>query len=152
MEPRTASVKNRLETIKQLADNNIPVMAMMAPIIPSLNSHEILPLAKKVADMGATGLGYTMVRLNGPVEEVFIQWIEEHYPDRAKRVLNQIRGAHGGTTSDSRFGTRMRGEGNVAEMIKNQIVLARKTYGLDRKMNNLDTGLFVSGGGQFSLF
>ena len=152
MEPRTASVKNRLETIKQLADNNIPVMAMMAPIIPSLNSHEILPLAKKVAEMGANSLGYTMVRLNGAVEEIFTQWIEEHYPDRAKRVLNQIKGAHGGTTSDSRFGTRMRGEGNAAEMIKSQIVLARKKYGLDRKMNNLDTSLFIPGGGQLSLF
>ena len=152
MEPRTASVKNRLETIKQLADNNIPVMAMMAPIIPSLNSHEILPLAKKVAEMGASNLGYTMVRLNGAVEEIFTQWIEEHYPDRAKRVLNQIKGAHGGTTSDSRFGTRMRGEGNAAEMIKSQIVLARKKYGLDRKMNNLDTSLFIPGGGQLSLF
>jgi DNA repair photolyase len=125
---------------------------MMAPIIPSLNSHEILPLAKKVAEMGASNLGYTMVRLNGAVEEIFTQWIEEHYPDRAKRVLNQIKGAHGGTTSDSRFGTRMRGEGNAAEMIKSQIVLARKKYGLDRKMNNLDTSLFIPGGGQLSLF
>lgn len=152
LEPRTASVKNRLDTIKQLADNNIPVMAMMAPIIPSLNSHEILPLAKKVAEMGAYNIGYTMVRLNDAVEEVFTQWIQENYPDRAQRVLNQIKSTHGGSTADSRFGTRMKGEGNIAQLVKDQFEMARKKYGLDRKTKPLDTTLFISGGGQLSLF
>ncbi len=152
MEPRTASVHKRLETIQNLSHARIPVMVMMAPIIPSLNSHEILPLAKKVAEAGAKSIGYTMLRLNGPVADVFEDWLLTHLPDRKERILNQVRSTHGGNLSDSRFGARMKGEGEVAAMVKRQFNLARKKYGLDQKLPPLNTEMFCPPKIQMQLF
>lgn len=142
LEPRTASVASRLKTIKTLVDNGIPVNVMMAPIIPGLNDHEILEMGKKVADLGASSMYYTMVRLNGDVAEIFEDWIRKNLPDRADRVLNRIRDCHGGNLSDSRFGVRMRGEGKVAEMVAQQVELARKLYFAGRKMPEYNLELF----------
>ena len=128
LEPRTATVQKRLDTIQKLAQANIPVNVMIAPIIPGINDHEILAIAKKVAELGARSIAYTMVRLNGDVAEIFEDWIRRAMPDRADKVLNKIKACHGGQLNDSRFGVRMRGEGKIADIIKAQIALARKQY------------------------
>ncbi len=128
LEPRTASVRKRLETIRILVNNGIYVNVMMAPIIPGINEHEILAMAKKVSDLGASSMAYTMVRLNGDIATIFEDWIRKTLPDRADKVLNKIKECHGGQLSDSRFGTRMTGEGRIAQIIKDQMTLARKLY------------------------
>jgi len=140
LEPRTATVAQRLKTVETLAANDIPVFAMLAPIIPGLNEHEILGMAKAVADRGALGIGYTMVRLNGDIGPIFEDWLRKTMPDRADKVLNKIREAHGGNLHDHRPGVRMRGEGKIAEIIRDQFRLAREKYFADRKMPtyNLD--------------
>jgi DNA repair photolyase len=140
LEPRTASIKSRLNTIKTLVNNNIPTMVMMAPIIPGLNEHEIFELVKTVADLGAHSVGYTMVRLNGDVAQIFTDWIEKAMPDRADKILNKIKDVHGGRLNDNRFGKRMSGEGHISEIIAKQFKLARKKYLGDRKSRpyNLD--------------
>lgn len=142
LEPRTASVKQRLKTVEILASHNIPVRVMMAPIIPSLNNHEILPLVKKVAELGANDVGYTMVRLNGQIAEIFKDWARKTIPDRAERILNQIAECHGGKLNDSHFGRRMRGEGTIAEQVKNTMALAKRKYLLGRKIEPLDCTLY----------
>ncbi|MFN0013261.1 MAG: PA0069 family radical SAM protein [Saprospiraceae bacterium] len=141
LEPRTATVAQRLKTVETLAANGVPTFAMLAPIIPGLNEHEILGMAKAVADRGALGIGYTMVRLNGDVGIVFEDWLRKTMPDRADKVLNKIREAHGGNLHDSRPGLRMRGEGKIAEIIRDQFRLAREKYFADRKMPEYDLGL-----------
>lgn len=128
LEPRTASCQKKLETIKLLSQNAIPVNVMLAPIIPALNDDEIFSIAKATAECGALGLSHQIVRLNGPNGEIFTDWATKNYPDRALKILNQIRDIHGGKLSDSRFGTRMKGEGNYAENIRNQVNLARKKF------------------------
>ncbi|MDT0294424.1 PA0069 family radical SAM protein [Mesonia ostreae] len=128
LEPRTASIKQRLKTVEELSMNGIPVSVMMAPIIPSINSHEILPLVKKVSELGARSVGYTVVRLNGAIAEIFKDWIEKALPDRAEKVLHQIEACHGGNLNDSRFGTRMKGEGEFAKQIALQFKIARGKY------------------------
>jgi DNA repair photolyase len=90
LEPRTATIKKRLETVKILSENGIPVNVMLAPIIPSINSHEILPMAKKVSELGAAPIKFTIVRLNGAIGEIFSDWIHKTMPDKAEKVLNQI--------------------------------------------------------------
>lgn len=139
LEPRTATIKKRLETIKILSEHNIPVSVMLAPIIPSINSHEILPLAKEVSEAGALGIGHTIVRLNGAIGEIFTNWIKKALPDRADKVLHQIESCHGGHLSDSRFGKRIRGEGQIAKQINDLIKLAKHKYfsGKDRPTLNL---------------
>ena len=141
LEPRTATVKQRLKTIETLAENGIPVMAMCSPIIPGLNEHELLPMAKAVAEAGAQSIGYSMVRLNGDVATIFADWLERTYPDRAEKVLNKIRSAHDGELGDSRFGKRMVGEGKIAEIIRQQFHLARNKYFKDQKRTPLNMEL-----------
>lgn len=128
LEPRTATIKKRLETVEKLSQANIPVSVMMAPIIPSINSHEIMPLVKEIAERGALGVGYTIVRLNGAIGQIFSDWIKKAMPDRADKVLHQIENIHGGSLNDSRFGTRMKGEGEFADQVRQQFKIARKLY------------------------
>ncbi|GAA3571085.1 PA0069 family radical SAM protein [Snuella lapsa] len=90
LEPRTATIKRRLETVKELTSNGVPVNVMLAPIIPSINSHEILPLAKVASDYGALSIAHTVVRLNGAIGILFTDWIKKTMPDRADKVLHQI--------------------------------------------------------------
>ncbi len=142
MEPRTASIKQRLHTVETLANNNIPVFVMMAPIIPSLNDHEIIPLVKKVAELGAYGVGYTMVRLNGDVGTIFKDWIEQVYPNKASKVLKQIADTDGGSIEDKRFGTRMRGKGHIADIIHQQFKVAKQKFLKGRQAPPYDLELF----------
>jgi DNA repair photolyase len=111
LEPRTASIKKRLETVKILSDNGIPVNVMMAPIIPAINNHEIFEMVKTVSELGAVSMGYTIVRLNGRIGEIFTDWVHKALPDRAEKILHQIEDIHSGTLNSSEFGKRMRGEG-----------------------------------------
>ncbi|MDT0620669.1 PA0069 family radical SAM protein [Croceitalea vernalis] len=128
LEPRTTTIKKRLVTVQTLSENGVPVNAMLAPIIPGINSHELLPLAKKVSENGALSFGFTVVRLNGAIGQIFTDWIKKAMPNSAQKVLHQIQDCHGGTLNDSRFGIRSRGEGKIAEQIHDMAKLARKKY------------------------
>lgn len=140
LEPRTSSVANRLKTVRDLSIHGIPVNVMMAPIIPGLNEHEIFEMTKTVADLGARRIGYTMVRLNGDVATIFEDWIKKNMPDRAEKVLNKIKEVHGGQLEDKRFGKRMSGEGNIAQIIAKQFKVAREKFlsGRSTPAYNLD--------------
>jgi len=142
MEPRTATHIKRLELIKELSENQIPVNVMIAPIIPSLNDHEIPDIMQAAAGAGALSAGYTFVRLNGAIGEIFTDWINKAYPDRAEKVLNQIKEAHNGQLEDNRPGVRMRGEGKMAESIRNLFVISRKKYFGDKTMPPFDMTVF----------
>ena len=153
LEPRTASIKKRLETIEKLSSANIPVSVMMAPIIPSINSHEIMPLVKEISERGALGVGYTIVRLNGAIGQIFSDWIQKAMPDRADKVLHQIESVHGGSLNDSRFGTRMKGEGEFATQVAQQFRIARNLYLKDRERPKLNCKLHEDyKDGQMKLF
>lgn len=153
LEPRTASIKKRLETIEKLTKAGIPVHVMMAPIIPGINSHEILPLVKEIAERGALGVGYTMVRLNGAIAGIFENWIRKAMPDRADKVLHLIESCHEGNLNDSVYVRRMRGSGNIAEQVEQQFVIARKRYLSGRKFPEMNCSLFEQHRpGQLSLF
>lgn len=153
LEPRTATIKKRLETVKNLSEHGIPVNVMMAPIIPSINSHEVLALAKRVSEMGALSMEYTIVRLNGAIGEIFTDWIKKTMPDRADKVLHQIESCHGGNLNDSRIGTRMRGEGEIAKQINDMVKLAKLKYFKNKSMPKLNTSLHEQfKDGQLKLF
>jgi DNA repair photolyase len=155
LEPRTSSVNTKLQAIETLSQNDIPVNIMIAPIIPGLNSMEILPVIKAVAERGAHSFGYTLVRLNDTVEPVFIDWLEEHYPDRKDKVLHQISSMHGGKLGEKKVFKRRKGEGNIAEMIHTTFRIGRQKYfsGDKEEIFALATHLFDgTRGEQLSLF
>ena len=143
LEPRTATIKKRLETINILAENGIPVNAMLAPIIPGINSHEIMNMAEAVSINGALSFVIIMVRLNGAIGHIFTDWIRKALPHKADKVLNLIKSCHGGTLNDSRIGMRGRGEGRIAEQIHDLARLAKRTYFMDKEIPTLNKELYA---------
>ncbi|WP_235295719.1 PA0069 family radical SAM protein [Portibacter marinus] len=153
LEPRTSSPRKRLNTIKTLSREGIPVTAMMAPIIPGLTDHEILDLAKAVAEAGASDLRYTIVRLNFDLDELFESWLEEHVPDRKERVINTIKDLRRGKLSATIQENRHRGYGEIASIISQQIELARKLYFKAAELEELNLELHENyKTGQLTLF
>ena len=142
MEPRTATAKNRLKVIELLNKAGVPAGVMTAPIIPGLNSDEIPDLIEAASNHGADSAGYTIVRLNGAVAELFKDWIYKNFPDRAEKVLHHIEDAHGGKLNDSRFGKRMRGEGNMVRSINQLFKMAVKKHLSGRDKFEYDLSVF----------
>ncbi|MCB0400662.1 MAG: PA0069 family radical SAM protein [Flavobacteriales bacterium] len=151
LEPRTASVQKKLETVELFSQNKIPTIVMVAPIIPALNSHEIPTIVKKVAELGALGVGYTTVRLNGEIADVFENWIRTTFPDRADKVLNQIREINGGNLY-SRGKNRLKLHGETSFMIKNMFRVAREKYLKGRVVPEYDLTAFCRPNEQLRLF
>ena len=142
MEPRTSSAIKKLEALKILKENNIPTGAMIAPIIPGLNSDETLNIIKKISETGADWFGYTLIRLNDTVEPVFVKWLETSFPDRKDKVISLIKQMRGGKLGEKRYFERYKGEGSIAEMIHNTIEIGRNKYFRDRKMVELSAAHF----------
>lgn len=151
MEPRTSTAGKRYETVQQLASAGIPVGIMTAPIIPGLNHHELPELIRLGAEHGALTVGMTVVRLNGSIARIFEDWLRKNFPDRFNKVWNQISSLHGGTVGDSRFGRRMTGEGQVADIIYQLYKTSKHKYFHGRKMPAMDLTRFRRGG-NLSLF
>lgn len=153
LEPRTATAKRKLDLIEKLANINVPVNVMAAPILPALNDHEILSIAKAASERGAKSFHSHIVRLMGPNEQIFEQWVTHHYPDRAQKVMNQIRSIHSGKSGSSTFGERMKGSGALALNIRRQAELARHKFFPKSEPSRLRTDLFRRPqGGQLFLF
>jgi DNA repair photolyase len=128
LEPRTTTYQNRLKVIKELTAAGIPCGVMVAPIIPGLTNYGIAEVIKAAGEAGAFTAGYTLLRLNGQVGTIFTDWVHKAFPDAAAKILKQVASSHGGNVNDSRFGTRMKGEGKIAESIRSLFLTSRKKY------------------------
>jgi len=146
MEPRTASATKRLKVIETLSQHGIPVGVMNAPIIPGLTDHQTPAILKATAERGALTAGYTVVRLNGTISQIFEEWIRRAFPSRADKVLNQIAACHDGQLNDSQWHRRKKGSGNLSEMIRMMFQTAHKKYYQGRSMPALDKSKFRRGG------
>ncbi len=142
LEPRTTTYKNRFKILETLSLHKIPCGVMVAPIIPGLNNHEITNVIEYAAKAGATSAGYTIVRLNGAIGNIFKDWLSKTFPDRADKIWNQICEAHGGNVNDSRFGTRMRGEGKMVESIKQLFSISKARFMKNKDKFEFDLTLF----------
>ena len=154
MEPRASAPHRRLLAIEKLAAAGVPVGVMAAPMIPFINDAELEDILEAVAGAGATMAGYTFVRLAYELKELFRDWLAEHEPLKAERVMAVINDARGGRDNDPRFGARMRGEGNFAELLRQRFALATRKHGLNKSRWQQRRDLFrpPSRSGQFSLF
>ena len=133
MEPRTSTPERRLEAVSLLSKAGIPTGIMIGPVIPGLTDHEIPSILKASSEAGASSAHYTMLRLPYGVKDLFQAWLQEHYPDRAERVLNRVREVRGGKLYNSEFGTRMTGTGIYADHVAQMMDLYKRKYGLTKR-------------------
>ncbi|HXG50553.1 MAG TPA: PA0069 family radical SAM protein [candidate division Zixibacteria bacterium] len=154
LEPRASAPGRRLAAIRALADAGIPVGYLQAPMIPGLTDCEAPAIASAAAEAGATFAGYVALRLPFSVKSLFERWLEIHFPERKKRILNRIRAIRGGKLNDPDFGTRMRGEGIFAEQMAGIFRLACKKAGIEKRWPELAVKHFrrPSSSPQLSLF
>ncbi len=142
MEPRTATAEKKFYLIKKFSENGIPCGIMVAPIIPGINLTDMKWIIGKAAAAGALKAGYTVVRLNGLLREVFQDWLEAHFPDRKDKVMHQIESLHGGKVNDTTWGRRITGEGPLASSIQGLFRLSVKRYLTGRTMPEYDIQAF----------
>lgn len=155
MEPRAASPPRRLETIHQLSQAGIPVTVMTAPMIPGLNDHELETLLSKGCQAGADRAGYVLLRLPHELKALFAEWLEHHYPLKAKKVFKLLEQMRGGRRNQAHFGTRMRGTGPLADLLATRFKNACKRLDLNKGSFKLRTDLFQRpprAGDQLELF
>jgi DNA repair photolyase len=155
MEPRTSIPTARLEAIRQLSAADVPVRAMIAPIIPGLNDHEIPSLLEAAAAAGAHSASYILLRLPLAVRPVFLAWLEQNVPLKKDLVESRIRATREGELNSAQYRVRMRGRGEYADQIERTFRVYARRHGLDRPLAELDATLFRpprSASGQQTLF
>ncbi|RDZ26835.1 PA0069 family radical SAM protein [Lysobacter silvisoli] len=142
MEPRAAAPHARLRAMKLLAEAGVPVGVMVAPVIPMINDRELEHILAAAQEHGARSAGYAVLRLPHELSTLWREWLQLHYPDRAEHVMSLIRQMRGGKDYDSRYGTRMRGEGPFAQLIQQRFAQAWRRHGYGR-LPALDVSQFV---------
>ena len=155
MEPRAATPERRIEAIRALSEAGIPSLVMAAPMIPAINDMELESILEAGAEAGATGAEFILLRLPLEVRDLFVEWVQTHFPDRASKVLSLIRETRGGKLYDSDFGGRMRGHGPYAELLARRFAAAARRLGLNGPVPALDTSQFaapIADGNQLALF
>jgi DNA repair photolyase len=143
LEPRAATPERRLETMAALSEAGIPVAVLASPMIPALNDAELERILEAASQAGASSAGYILLRLPLELAPLFEEWLGTHVPDKARHVMSLIRQSRGGKNYQSEFGTRMRGTGPYAEMLRLRFERARHRFGLERgRAWQLDTTSF----------
>jgi DNA repair photolyase len=155
LEPRAATPRRRLQTMRTLALNGIPSGVLFAPVIPGLNDNALEAVLGSAREAGATTAGYVFLRLPDEVGQLFEEWLQTHTPLKAKRVMSLVRQSRRGKDYRSRFGERMRGNGAFAELIAQRFRRACRRLGLDREPPPLNCRSFIPparAGNQLDLF
>ncbi|HEY2808479.1 MAG TPA: PA0069 family radical SAM protein [Steroidobacteraceae bacterium] len=143
LEPRAASPAARLRAVQELNAAGVPTGVLVAPVIPALTDHELEAILEAAAAAGAPWAGYVLLRLPYEVKDLFREWLAEHYPQRAAHVMSVIQNLRGGRDNDPRFGTRMRGTGPFAELLRNRFRIACRRLNLNASTRApLSTALF----------
>jgi DNA repair photolyase len=147
LEPRAATPERRLGILRALSGKNVPCGVMVAALIPALNDRTMEQVLEAAAAAGAQEAAYVIMRLPHELKDLFKEWLAEHYPQRAEHVISIVRQLRGGKDNDPRFGTRMTGTGNYAELIEKRFDIACRKFGLNghgagRRRAELDCSRF----------
>jgi DNA repair photolyase len=142
MEPRVPAPKRRLQMIARLSEAGIPVRVMASPMVPALTDPELEAILEAGRDAGAQSASWIMLRLPREVSPLMQDWLAQHYPDRAGRIMARLREMHGGKEYDANWHRRMRGEGPYAEIIAQRFNLAVKRLGLSTLLPPMRCDLF----------
>ena len=138
VEPRAPTPERRLRAVQQLSAAGIPTYVNMAPVIPAITDGEVEAIVARAAAAGARGISYIPVRLPWEVAPLFRAWLDEHFPDRAGKVMAIVQSLRGGRDNDPRFGMRMKGQGPWADLLRTRFRIARGKAGFDDARRKLD--------------
>ena len=155
LEPRANGPARRLECVRRLSRAGIPTGVLFAPVIPALNDAHLERVLEAAREAGAMYAGYVLLRLPHEVKDLFVAWLQEHEPLKATHVMNRMRDLRKGRENDAQFGSRMRGQGVYADLLRRRFQLACKRLGLNRSDRARNTDLFTPptvSGQQLSLF
>ncbi|MFY2644198.1 PA0069 family radical SAM protein [Achromobacter insuavis] len=155
LEPRAAAPWRRLEAVRNLTAAGVPVGVLVAPVIPFINDDSMEHILQESKAAGAHYASYTVIRLPWEVKTLFEDWLNAHFPDRAQRVLHRIEDLRNGRRNDPNFGSRMRGTGIWADLLRQRFAVATRKLGLNRHRLALDCDRFqppASAGGSAALF
>jgi DNA repair photolyase len=133
MEPRAATPARRLQAIAELTRAGVPAGVLAAPMIPALNDAELEKILEAASRAGASWGGYVMLRLPHELKQIFEDWLQAHFPDRASHVLNLVREARAGALYDARFGQRFSGTGPYADLLARRFQRAARQWGLEER-------------------
>lgn len=142
LEPRAAAPHRRLRTLETLAKAGVPVGVSVSPLIPFVNEPELERVLEAARDAGASNAFSIVLRLPWEVNPIFQQWLQQHLPDRAARVMARVREMRGGKDNDARFGSRMTGQGLWAQLVRQRFEKACARLGLNRERHELDLSQF----------
>ena len=153
LEPRAAAPYRRVETVRRLSAAGVPCGVFVAPIIPFLNDKDMESVLEAVAGAGARWASFTLLRLPWEVKDLFKDWLARHAPLKAAHIMARIRDMRGGRENDPEFGSRMRGEGQYAELLRRRFDVACRRLGLNTdRPRTAETGKFRRPEAQGSLF
>jgi DNA repair photolyase len=153
LEPRAPHPEKRLAALKKLADAGIPAFVSLAPVVPGITDHEMEHILERAAEAGARAAFFLPVRLPWEVAPLFRAWLDEHFPDRAAKVMSIIHSIRGGRDNDPSFHTRMQGQGPWADLLRTRFHKACKKLGLNKERFQLRMDLFrPPEGAQMRLF
>jgi DNA repair photolyase len=142
LEPRAPAGRKRVDAIKRLNDEGVPCYVAIAPVIPQITDHELESIVEASVEAGARGGFFLPVRLPHEVAPLFRDWLKQHFPDRAQKVMSVIRSMRGGRDNDPDFFSRMRGVGPWADLLRTRFEIAVRKYGLRQAKFPLRTDLF----------
>jgi len=145
LEPRASAPHRRIAVLKVLSEAGVPCGVLVAPVIPMLTDRWMEQILERAREAGAQMAGYTILRLPWELKQLVREWLELHFPERAEHVLSLVRQMRGGRDNDPRFGKRMRGEGEFAELTRQRFAVATRRLGLARGRNlTLDCASFIA--------
>jgi DNA repair photolyase len=142
MEPRASAAAARLEAIRRLAEAGVPVMVMVAPVVPGITDHEVPAILEAAKEAGATAASWVMLRLPHQVKDLFLEWLLRNFPRKARKVEQLVRQMRGGKLNESEFGKRMRAEGPIAEQMHQLFNVCREKLGLAKSLPPLSSAAF----------
>ena len=129
VEPQAPAISARFEAMRLLSEAGIPTGISVAPIIPGLNEEAIPEILSRAKEAGAGSATWSLLRLPGPVEQVFVERLREAFPDRIAKIMHRIREVRGGAVSESEFFTRQHGMGTYWRCIEQLFELGCRRTG-----------------------
>jgi len=143
LEPRASAPHTRLKSLRALHEAGVPVGVLVAPVIPMVTDHMLEEILEQAREAGAGSAGYVLMRLPHELKQLFREWLELHFPERAAHVMSLMQQMHGGKDYDSAFGTRMRGKGVFAQLLEQRFRKAHARLGFG-ELPAIDCGKFVA--------